>query len=77
VEATEDPSKEATRAEFVRERTATRYNRIWNSLLDAWTEIITAGKEECNVSSLGVSDGVDAAFTLSRITAFSRPEATK
>jgi hypothetical protein len=75
VEATENRSKEAARAEFIRERTATRYNPTWNSLLDAWTEIITAGTEECNVSSFGMSDGVDAAFTLSKITAFSRPEA--
>jgi hypothetical protein len=75
MEATENRSKEAARAEFIRERTATRYNPTWNSLLDAWTEIITAGTEECNVSSFGMSDGVDAAFTLSKITAFSRPEA--
>jgi hypothetical protein len=77
VEATEDHTKESVRAEFVRERTATRYNRLWNSLLDAWTEVLTGGLEECSFHCFGISDGIDAAFTLSRITAFSRPEARK
>jgi len=77
VEATEDRTKESARAEFVRERTATRYNRLWNSLLDAWTEVLTGGLEECSFHCFGISDGIDAAFTLSRITAFSRPEARK
>jgi hypothetical protein len=75
VEATEDRTKEAARADFVRERTATRYNQLWNNLLDAWTGIVTGGLEECNLHCFGISDGIDAAFTLSRVTAFSRPEA--
>jgi hypothetical protein len=77
VEATDDRSREAARAEFVRERTATRYNRVWNSLLDVWTEIISGGMEQGSFHCFGISDGIDAAFTLSRITAFSRPERRK
>ena len=74
VESTDDRESRAARADFVRERTAARYNNTWNSLIDAWTSIITGGAEKCDLHSFGISDGVDGVFTVSRITGFSRPE---
>jgi NAD-dependent SIR2 family protein deacetylase len=58
--------------DFIRERLATRYNRQWNTLLDAWVSLIMANSDERKLSALGIADGIDASFTLSRITGFSR-----
>jgi hypothetical protein len=73
----EDADDKAARAEFVRERTATRYNKTWNSLLDAWTSIIIGGANDCDLRAFGVSDGVDAVFSISRLTGFSRAGVTQ
>jgi hypothetical protein len=58
--------------DFIRERLATRYNRQWNTLLDAWVSLIMANSDERKLSAFGIADGIDASFTLSRITGFSR-----
>ncbi|MCL4543145.1 MAG: SIR2 family protein [Chloroflexi bacterium] len=72
VEHADDDSYALVTKEFVRERLATRYNRVWNQLLEAWAEIIVPDAQERTVRAFGVSDGVDASFTISKITAFSR-----
>jgi hypothetical protein len=62
----------ATRADFIRERIAVRYNSQSNQLLDAWARLLTRGEEEPEVRALGISDGVDGSFRLGSVTAFTR-----
>jgi len=59
-------------ADFIRERLATRYNRQWNALLEAWTGLILRNSQQVQISAFGISDGIDASFSIGRITAFSR-----
>lgn len=67
---TDDDGSVASRAkaaDFARERTARRYNRDADKLIDFWTGLF-AGE---NVRALGIGDGIDASFTVGRRTAFS------
>lgn len=57
-------------ANFSRERTATRYNKKLNDLIDFWTKLIAG--DGSTISSLGVTEGVDAGFDLSYVNGFSR-----
>jgi hypothetical protein len=57
--------------DFVRERLASRYNKQWNSLLDAWSQLFTGNGDSVEVRAFGISDGVDAAFKIGKVTAFS------
>jgi hypothetical protein len=56
---------------FVRERLASRYNKQWNSLLNAWSQLFTSTADSVEVRAFGVADGLDAAFTIGRVTGFS------
>lgn len=58
--------------EFHRRKAASRYNKSWNELVEAWSSVLTGGKPSISISALGVSDGVEATFEVGRITAFSR-----
>ena len=60
--------------EFVHGRAATRYNHVLQKLFDGWVELLVgpAGVREATVRTFGIGDGVDASFTISRTTAFSR-----
>jgi NAD-dependent SIR2 family protein deacetylase len=58
-------------AAFVKEQLARRYNYQWNSLLNAWGEFLTGGRDHVELRALGAAAGVDAAFNLSKGTAFS------
>lgn len=59
-------------AEFVRERSAKRYNNVLNRLLDGWADVlIGVGKQDAELRALGISDGIDAIFRLGRVTGFS------
>lgn len=60
----------AMAASFARERTVKRYNRQLNDLIGFWTRLLAADGE--SISALGVTDGVDAKFTLSATNGFSR-----
>lgn len=74
VEGEDDALTEAVR-EFVRERSAKRYNRHLIDLMDAWASVLVSpnsGDTDSTVRALGIADGIDASFTLSRTTAFSR-----
>jgi NAD-dependent SIR2 family protein deacetylase len=59
---------------FVQARLASRFNRPWNAILGAWIEVLLGGEEQAAIRAFGISDGIDAAFTIARTTAFSRPE---
>jgi hypothetical protein len=56
---------------FINNRVATRYNREASGIIDGWASVLTGGQENCSLS-IGVTDGVDAAFNLGGITTFSR-----
>lgn len=64
-------------ADWRRERWATRYNRSWASLLDAWAGLLVSGPEDAP-QAIGLRDrtGIDAEFRISRTTAWSRPATT-
>lgn len=64
------PENRSAATDFTRERTVKRYNSVLNDLIAFWAGHIAGGGEE--MRALGISDGVDAVFTLSPDTAFSR-----
>lgn len=67
-----EPDHRVARADFIRERTATRYNREANVLLDAWIAVLLGGSAECIISAYGgLTAGVDAVFRVGGTTAFS------
>ena len=59
----------ATAADFSRERTVRRYNRVLHDLIAFWADHLAGGQQP--VRAFGIGDGVDAAFTLGGATAFS------
>lgn len=57
-------------ADFSRERTVKRYNRVLHDIIAFWAEHLSARQQE--LRALGIADGVDATFSLGKDTAFSR-----
>jgi len=72
IERTDDDAATGIAREFARERRAERFNRQWNEVLDGWIHLLLGGAEEREVRAFGTADGVDAVFSLTRHTAFSR-----
>jgi NAD-dependent SIR2 family protein deacetylase len=68
---TDDMSRDAAK-DFVRERLASRYNRHWNALLDAWSALLVGSESEVTLKAFTEDDGADAMFCIQRITGFSR-----
>jgi hypothetical protein len=58
--------------EFVRKRLAARFNPVWNKILEAWIALLFGGRQKRDIRAFGIEDGIDAAFTLSSVTGFSR-----
>jgi hypothetical protein len=71
-------AQRAAAAELVRRRRAQRYNRDANAILDAWVKLLCAGRgpREVRTWNLASGDGVDPAFEIVGISAFSRPFST-
>jgi hypothetical protein len=65
-----DSANRHAASDFARERTVRRYNRALNDLIHFWARKLSCDGEEHR--ALGISDGVDATFRLSSVTAFSR-----
>ena len=59
----------AAAADFARQRTVRRYNRRLNDLFDFWARYLT--QDQAELHALGIGNGIDAVFRLSRITGFS------
>lgn len=61
--------------DWSRERWAQRYNAHWSRIIDAWIAVLT-GEDRSGLTaySLRAEQGVDAAFSLGRKTAWSRPQ---
>jgi NAD-dependent SIR2 family protein deacetylase len=57
-------------ADFARERTVKRYNRKLNDLIAFWANTLAGSGEE--LRAFGIADGVDAVFTLTSDTAYSK-----
>jgi hypothetical protein len=57
-----------------REHWATKYNKHWATIIDAWAAMLTTSKDG-TVRAFGIDDpaGVDASFTISTQTGWSRP----
>lgn len=74
VERSADAATAAKTREFVRERLATRYNKVWNNLLSAWADLLTDGQRMRSISAFGISadEGIDAQFTIGHTNAFAR-----
>ena len=62
-----DDASRFVASEFARERTARRYNRKLNELLDFWSKYLSQNGAE--LRAIGTGDGVDAVFQLSTRTA--------
>ena len=56
-----------------RERWAQRYNKNWAAIIDAWSQLLTGGREPARAVGLEDGNGIDAVFELSRYTGWSRP----
>lgn len=57
--------------EFRRERVARRYNATSNAVLDGWIHLLVGDGDEAELQAFGIGDGIDASFTIGKITAFS------
>ena len=71
---TDPPPDRAARfaaQEFVRTRTAPRYNLTANTLLDAWRQVLLGDGPTVDLRAFGAGDGVDAAFVVHTTSAFS------
>jgi len=57
-----------------REHWATKYNKHWAAIIDAWAALLTTTRDG-TVRAFGIDDeaGVDASFTISTQTGWSRP----
>ena len=55
-----------------RERWAQRYNKNWAAIIDAWSQLLTGGREPARAVGLDDGAGIDAVFELSRYTGWSR-----
>ena len=57
-------------ATFAQARAVKRYNRQLNDLIAFWSEYLSQNEEV--LRALGIGDGIDATYKLSKITSFSR-----
>lgn len=57
-----------------RERWASKYNKHWAAIIDAWAALLTTTKDG-TVRAFGLEEraGIDAVFTISTVTGWSRP----
>jgi hypothetical protein len=57
-----------------RERWAPKYNSAWANIINAWADLLSSPKdEEIRAFNITEAAGVDAAFGVSKVTAWSRP----
>jgi NAD-dependent SIR2 family protein deacetylase len=68
------PKRDEAVLEFIRERSARRYNYLLTRLFDAWADLLVGPPpaQKATLKAFGIGDGIDAAFEILRVTAFSR-----
>lgn len=60
--------------EWRRERWATKYNQQWAGIINAWAAMLTSsGGNKIRAFNLNDGDGIDASFSISSVTGWSRP----
>ncbi len=66
------PDYDQQRMTFIREHHVRRYNREWNTLLQAWVDVLTGGASTIDLHAFGLTSepGIDACFRLARQTAY-------
>jgi len=69
---TESDEERYACGEFVRERQARRYNRLADTILNAWLQVLLPGTGEASVRAFTDQPGMEARFMFSRRTAFAR-----
>jgi NAD-dependent SIR2 family protein deacetylase len=69
-EEASSPSDQDKIRDYVRECLAVLYNRQYSQVLDAWIARLFGSESELRISALGIADGLDAAFVISRTSAF-------
>lgn len=57
-------------ADWTRERWARRYNQKWASIIDSWSKMLGG---DVRAFWIDEADGIDAAFSIGSVTAWSRP----
>jgi len=68
----EEENEWAIAREFVRERSARRYNHVLASLIEGWLDVFLGMENQsATVRTFGIGDGIDASFSLLRTTGFS------
>jgi hypothetical protein len=68
----EEENEWANAREFVRERSARRYNHVLANLIEGWLDIFLGTENQsATVRTFGIGDGIDASFSLLRTTGFS------
>lgn len=68
-EATESQIEQSR--EFVRSRSASRYNPKQNAMLTGWSRLLLGNDNMKTLRTFSISDGIDATFEISKITGFS------
>ncbi len=57
-----------------RERWAQKYNKQWAAIIEAWAKLLTTTRDgSVRAFALKEGSGIDAVFTVSRVTGWSRP----
>ena len=69
---TESDEERYVCGEFVRERQARRYNRLADTLLNTWLQVLLPETGNATVRVFTEQPGIEARFTFSRRTAFAR-----
>jgi hypothetical protein len=69
---TESDEERYTCGEFVRERQARRYNRLADTIFNAWLQVLFPGTGDAKVRAFMDQPGIEAQFIFSRRTAFTR-----
>ncbi|MEX1014330.1 MAG: SIR2 family protein [Candidatus Paceibacterota bacterium] len=57
--------------EYIRERLATRYNKVADDLINYWSIILTGGKKSKQLKCFDMNNGINAEFKINAKTAFS------
>lgn len=69
---TQSPDERYVCSDFVRERQARRYNRVADSVLDAWVKVLLPESGDSEIRAFTDKPGIEARFVLTRKTAFAR-----
>jgi hypothetical protein len=67
------PWKPNPAADWIRERWVQRYNAKWSYIIGAWSSLLAGSDGKLRAFWLKEGEGIDAAFDISSVTAWSKP----